>query len=217
MCLSTRPTSKWHSVPKFSKLGLSWLWSPIIFCVDLWLRWGVKQSYSPCWELFNNMLHATCTQGNRVDFWLLVGESQTINLTPCLSFGYNLCFKCPNESCEPILNIYVLRAFQWYKECLNPMNFDPCNRSLKIRESIWDSNSHNGSSFESVRVHSLTLFCTLGITRCNYWASLLARNLASPCFGCKPKTKVTTEKMLQVGGWSIVFLLSKHALCWCHL
>jgi hypothetical protein len=38
------------------------------------------------------------------------------------------------------------------------MGFDPCNRALKIRESIWDSNSYNGSSFGRVRVHSLTLF-----------------------------------------------------------
>ncbi len=39
-----------------------------------------------------------------------------------------------------------------------PMGFDPCNRALKIQESIWDSNSHNGSSLGSARVHSLTLF-----------------------------------------------------------
>jgi hypothetical protein len=26
--------------------------------------------------------------------------------------------------------------FQWYNELLNPMSFDPCNRPLKIRESI---------------------------------------------------------------------------------
>jgi hypothetical protein len=26
--------------------------------------------------------------------------------------------------------------FQWYKELFNPMDFDPYNRSLKIRESI---------------------------------------------------------------------------------
>jgi hypothetical protein len=42
---------------------------------------------------------------------IMVG-SQTANLTPGLSFGHNLCFKCPNESCEPILNIYVLISFQ---------------------------------------------------------------------------------------------------------
>jgi hypothetical protein len=27
------------------------------------------------------------------------------NLTPDPSYGHNLCFKCPNGSCEPILNI----------------------------------------------------------------------------------------------------------------
>ncbi len=42
------------------------------------------------------------------------------------------------------------------------MGFDPYNRTLKIRESICDSNSHNGSSLGSVRVHSLTLFALLG-------------------------------------------------------
>jgi hypothetical protein len=34
------------------------------------------------------------------------------------------------------INIYILKVFQWYKELFNPMSFDPCNRSLKIRESI---------------------------------------------------------------------------------
>jgi hypothetical protein len=35
------------------------------------------------------------------------------------------------------------------------MGFDPWNFVLKIWEFIWDS--HNGSSFKSVRVHSFTL------------------------------------------------------------
>jgi hypothetical protein len=42
------------------------------------------------------------------------------------------------------------------------MGFDPCNRSLKIQESIWNSNSHNGSSFGRVKVHSLAFFALLG-------------------------------------------------------
>ncbi len=29
------------------KLGLSQLWKPIILCVDLWLKWGLKQSCKP--------------------------------------------------------------------------------------------------------------------------------------------------------------------------
>jgi hypothetical protein len=82
------------------------------------------------------MSHATCMQGNRGDPRLLVVKSQIVKLTLGPSFGHNLCLECPNESYEPILNIYVVRTFQWYKEPLNPMGFDPCNWSLKIRESI---------------------------------------------------------------------------------
>jgi hypothetical protein len=42
------------------------------------------------------------------------------------------------------------------------MSFDPCNCTMKIRESIWDSNSEHGSSLGSVRVHSFTLFALPG-------------------------------------------------------
>jgi hypothetical protein len=42
------------------------------------------------------------------------------------------------------------------------MGFDPCNCALKIWESISDYDSYNGSSLESVSVHSLTLFAFLG-------------------------------------------------------
>jgi hypothetical protein len=111
------------------------LWGPITLCANLQLRWSLKQSYSPCWELFNGMWHATWTQGIRVNSWLLVIKSQTANLTPGLSFGHNLYFKCSNESCEPILDIYVWIAFQWYKGILNPLGFHPYNYLLKIWES----------------------------------------------------------------------------------
>jgi hypothetical protein len=69
------------------------------------LRLGLKENCNPCQELSNNMWHATCTQGNRVDSQLSVFGSQTANLALNLSFGHNLCFKCPNDSCEPILDI----------------------------------------------------------------------------------------------------------------
>jgi hypothetical protein len=42
------------------------------------------------------------------------------------------------------------------------MGVDPYNDALKIWESIWNSNSQNGSSLGSVRVHSLTLFAFSG-------------------------------------------------------
>jgi len=81
------------------------------------------------------MLHATFTQGYWVDSRLLVVKNQTANLTPASSFGHNLCFRCLNGSYKPILEIYVSIAFQWYKELFKPLGFDPCNRSLNIRES----------------------------------------------------------------------------------
>jgi len=81
------------------------------------------------------MSHTICKQINWVNSRLFLVKSQTINLTPNLSFGHNLCFKCLNEQCEPILNIYVLRYFQWYKECHKLLNFDPWNRSLKCQKS----------------------------------------------------------------------------------
>jgi hypothetical protein len=119
-------------VPKSPRLGLPWFWGAITFRAELGLRWDLKQSCSPCQERFNDMLHAISTHGNWVESWLLVITSQTANLTFDLSFGHNLCFKCPNGRCEPILDIYVPRAFHWYKELLQPLNFDPYNRLLKI-------------------------------------------------------------------------------------
>jgi hypothetical protein len=53
--------------------------------------------------------------------------SQIGILTLDPSFGHNLCFKFPNGSCEPILKIYILRTFSWYKKIFNLMNFDPSN------------------------------------------------------------------------------------------
>jgi len=82
------------------------------------------------------MWHTTYMQRNRVNSWLLVVKSQIANLTPGLSFGHNLCFRCPNASCTTILDIYVSIAFQWYKELFNPLGFDACNHFLNIRESI---------------------------------------------------------------------------------
>jgi hypothetical protein len=44
--------------------------------------------------------------------------------------------QCPNEQCEPILDSYIPRSFQWYKKRHKTLNFDPWNCSLKFRDSI---------------------------------------------------------------------------------
>jgi hypothetical protein len=148
-------------VPKFPKLGLLQLWGLITLCADLQLRWGMKQSCSPRWELSNGMLQATFKQGkgNLGDSWLLVVRNLIVNLTPGLFFGHNLCFRCPNGSCKPILDIYISINFQWYEELFKPIGFDPWSCPLKVRESL-------GTLTPKVGVH-------LGV-----WGFILSHSLA---------------------------------------
>jgi hypothetical protein len=115
--------------PEIIKVGC------ITYCANLQLKWGLNQSYSPRRELSNGVSHATCTQGNWVDSQLSVVGSQIANSTHDLSFDHNLCCKCPNGSCKPILDIYASIGFQWYKELLKAKGFDLCNHFLKFRES----------------------------------------------------------------------------------
>jgi hypothetical protein len=178
-------------VPKFPQLGLLQLKGPITLHVDLQLRWDLKQSYSLRQELSNGMSHFTCKWRNQANSWLLMVGNQIGDLTPSPSFGHNLCFKCPNGSCKPILDIYVPRDFQWYKELFNPLGFEPYNCYLKIWEStrtlppkvgaplgVWGFiPSHSLHSQE----HEMWL---LGF--------LLACPFAIPCLGHEPKVKVAT-------------------------
>jgi hypothetical protein len=183
-------------VPKSRQRGLPGLWSPITLRADLRSKCGLNKSCNSCRELSNGMWHIVCNQVNRVDSRLLVVGSQTANLTPDLSFAHNLRLRCPNEQYEPILDIYTSIAFQWYKGLLKARSFDPCNCTLKIRKSFWDSNSQHGSSLGSVRAHSLTLF-TLP------WACGVLSGLPlgpQPCLGREPKARVATFKAILARG-----------------
>jgi hypothetical protein len=120
--------------------------------------------------------------------------SQTANLTPDPSFDYNLCFKCSNEQCEPILNIYVPRSFQRYKERHNPLSFDPWNHSLKFQESIRTPFLKVGvalgvftlSHFPTLpEICDVTLGFSLGPHPCNPFALV-----ASPKLGLRQRDKV---------------------------
>jgi len=134
--MSFFPKTPKLGILKFLKLRFLPLWRPIISYANLQLRWSFKKSCSPCPEHSKDMWHATYTHVIQGDSWFLVIRSQIDTSTPDPSFGHNLCFKYLNESWEPILDIYILRSFQYYKKCFNPMNFGPSNRSLKIWESI---------------------------------------------------------------------------------
>jgi hypothetical protein len=58
-----------------------------------------------------------------------------------------------------------------------------------------DSNSQSKNSLGSVKVHSLTLFCTPGSMKCDSRAPLLAHTFANPCLGCKPKARVAIKEV----------------------
>ncbi len=143
LCSSRR---RWHpngyfsrdsrvGVPKLSRVGVPGLWTPISPDCRVRSQRGLKQSCSPRRELSNAMSHFQIGCREEVDFRLLVVGSQTASLTSGPSFAHNLPFRCPNAQCEPILDIYVSRAFQRYKECNKPLRFDPSTRPLKCRES----------------------------------------------------------------------------------
>ncbi len=101
-------------VSKLSRFGFSGLWTLITFRPKLESGQGLNQSCSSPQELSNGVLHFMCTHRNRVDSRLLVVGSQIASLTPGPSFDHNLCYICPNGSCEAILDIYTSRPFQWY-------------------------------------------------------------------------------------------------------
>jgi hypothetical protein len=162
-------------VLKSCQLGFSGLWGRITSCAKLWLRSGLKQSCSSHRELSNGMWHVVCSQVFRVDSRLLVVGSQNWRTprssTPGPSFGHNLCFRCPNKKCEPILDIYTSRAFHWYKERHKPLRFDPSNRSLKFRESLLDSNSTQLPTWEFTWECECSLphtLCTPGSMWCDF-------------------------------------------------
>jgi len=106
--------------------------------------------------------------------------------------GHNLCYKYSNGLCEPILNTYISRNFQYYKKNFNPMNFDPWKFFLKIRKSV-------GTPIPKMGVHLGVCgfipshFLALWECKCDYQVALSAHTFPCLCFGCEPKSKVMTN------------------------
>jgi hypothetical protein len=133
--VSGLPSGCFETVPKMSRFGLSGFWQLITLCSDLRTGWGLKQTCRSPWKLSNGVSHFACTHRDWVGSRFLVVGSQT-------SFDHNLCCRCPNDSCEAILDIYTSRPFQWYKKHLEARCFDPCNRTLNFWESRRTLKSH---------------------------------------------------------------------------
>jgi len=92
-------------VPQLSRVELPGLWTLISFGSNLRSEWGLNQSCSSPRELSNAPSNSFCKCRVEVDSWLLVVGSQTVGLTPGPSFAHNLGCRCPNGSCEAILDI----------------------------------------------------------------------------------------------------------------
>jgi hypothetical protein len=128
---STFSRDSQSGVLKLSWFGLPGLWAFITTRFNLWLGRDLKQTCSSLWELSKVCRTPLTHTGIR-----------SASLTPDPSFNHNLCCRCPNGSCEAILDIYTSRPFQRYKKHFNARCFDPCNRVSNFWESQRTPKSH---------------------------------------------------------------------------
>ncbi len=87
-------------VPKFPKMGLPRLQRPITFCENLQLKWVMKQSCSPHWNISNDMWCATSMQVNQGDYQLLVVDNQ-IGWLPALPSAITCVLRTQMECANP--------------------------------------------------------------------------------------------------------------------
>jgi hypothetical protein len=205
-------------VPKSRPAGLLGLWSPITLRSDLRSKCGLKQSCSSRREISNGISHVICSQVFWVDSRLLVVGSQNWQTlgssTPVPSFGHNLCFRCPNEQCGPILDIYASRAFHWYKERHKPLRFDPSNQSLKFRESTETPSPKVGVAlgvWGFTPSHFPTLSGVLNVTP----GLPFGPHPCNPfCLGHQPKARVATINMKYLNVFHHCTIITRGLLKW---
>ncbi len=189
-------------VPKLSRVEVLRLWTPISLDFRVRSRRVLNQSCNSRRELSKVVLHSRIGCQEEVDSRLLVVGSQTANLTLDFSFGHNLCFRCLNEQCKPILDIYVSRAFQWYKERHKPLNFDPWNRSLKFQESTGTPSPKVGVAlgvWVFTPSHSLTLSYIPESMWCDFRASSWSTPLWPLCLGSRVSSWPASLQPLYLG------------------
>jgi hypothetical protein len=167
MCLPIRSKPKCHFVPRPS------IGSPEIPTTRNLMTFGAhnfacrppiemrsEEKLYPLSRSFQR--YVACHLNERKSGWFLTfsGRESNYQFDFGPAFGYHLCVKCPNGSCEPILDIYVPRSFQWYKKILHPMGFDlvvvlwkfesPPRRQFTKWDLIWECEG----SFPHTLLHS---------------------------------------------------------------
>jgi len=136
------PKLESRNCPKIVLGGVPGLWEVITPDYEVWSRRGLNQTCSPCRDLSNDVSHSQFGRREKVDSRLFMVGSQSASLIPGPSFAHNLGYRCPNDQCEAILDIYASRPFQWHQEHPNVRCFELCCRALNIRESRRTPNPH---------------------------------------------------------------------------
>ncbi len=113
------PKLESRNCPEIVPVRVSGLWELITPDYRVRSQQGLNQSCISPWELSNAVSHSQFGCWEEVDSWLLVVGGQTASLTPAPSFAHNLGWRCSNDQCEAILDIYASRTFQWHQEHLN--------------------------------------------------------------------------------------------------
>jgi hypothetical protein len=136
------PKLESRNCPETVSVGVLGLWELITPNCEVWSQRGLNQTCSPRRDLSNKVLHFQFGGWEEVDSGLFVVGSQIASLTPGPSFAHNLGYRCPNDQCEAIFDIYASRPFQWHQEHPNARCFGRCCRALNIRESPRMQNPH---------------------------------------------------------------------------
>jgi len=144
------------------------------------------------------MWHTTYTQGNQGDSR---AKSQIGNLTPSPSFGHNLCFKWPNDSCKPTLDIYVPRVFLIIQGIFQSNEFWPLQSPLKIRKSIETTTPKVGAHlgvWGFIPSHFPKLLGTWNVTLgFHFWLAPLQALILVTCLRACLYTKIYLRMMMR--------------------
>jgi hypothetical protein len=106
------PKLESRNCPGFVPVGVPGLWELITPDSRIRSRRDLNQGCSPRRDLSNAVSHSQIGCREEVDSRLLVVGSQAANLTPGPSFAHNLGYRCSNDQCEAIFDIYASRPFQ---------------------------------------------------------------------------------------------------------